>query len=136
MEDEIHFVCVCPRFLALHQEPFAVVHLHSVAQHNRCRQVLKIHKRSYFECSIRSIFVYNRLASLVIVKVQSLTRPYVTRELSYREVFSSRRESTHVDVRNFLSRRREVFSGRRESAHVDERENLLRPRESAHDDGS
>ena len=110
MEDKIHFVCVCPRFLALHQEPFAVVHLHfSGSAQPLPTSSVKIHKRSYFECSIRSISVYNCLASLVIVKVQSLTRPYVTRELSYREVFSSRRESTHVDVRNFLSRRREVF---------------------------
>ena len=48
------------------------------------------------------------------------------RQPSHREVFSGRRESTHVDVRDILSRRREVFDVR----------DFLSRRESAHDDGS
>ena len=71
--------------------------------------LLKSTKRSYSECSIRSIFVYNCPASLVIVKVQrDLTS---TRDKNSRIVRCSQ-----VDVRDFLSRRREVFSGRRESS--------------------
>ena len=80
---------------------------------------VKIHKRSYSECSIRSIFVYNCPASLVIVKVQ--------RDLvSTRDKNSLIVRCSQVDVRDFLSRRRQVdvrvlTSTKEKISDVDER---------------
>ena len=103
MEDEIHFVYVCPRFLTLHQEPFATKRSYS-----ECSQKYFPVQLPGFPCHCQSSKFNATSRRQEIKTLASCSQVDMT------DFLSRRRESTYVDVRDFLFRRREVFSGQRE----------------------